>query len=59
MEINHREENDIESIEMIEIEDSISIYLVSERMQGRGVNISNVLFNFGFGFVFLFKLFTS
>ena len=59
MEIKHREENDIESIEMTEIEDSISIYLVSERMRGRGVNISNVLFNFGFGFVFLFILFTS
>ena len=59
MEIKHREENDIESIEMIEIEESISIYLVSERMRGRGVNISNVLFNFGFRFVFLFILFTS
>ena len=35
MEIKQREENDIESIEMIEIEDSISIYLVSERMWGK------------------------
>ena len=36
MEIKNREENDIESIEMIEIEDSISIYLVSKRMREEG-----------------------
>ena len=40
MEIKYREENDIESIEMIESEDCISLYLVSERMWGRRVNIS-------------------
>ena len=56
MEIKHREENDIESREMIEIEDSISLCLAFERMWGRGVNVSKVLFNFGFVFIFYFLL---